>query len=61
MTSSFRMVKYSKVKKESDGWGINEKKLLAGVEDALANNVQNLNGKTISMVKVLVPMELVMV
>lgn len=35
----------TKVKNESYGWAINEKKLLAGVEDALANNVQTLNGK----------------
>ena len=35
----------TKVKNESYGWAINEKKLLAGVENALANDIQTLNGK----------------
>ena len=35
----------TKVKNESYGWAINEKKLVAAVENALADNVKELNGK----------------
>lgn len=35
----------TKVKNESYGWAINEKKLVAAVENALVNNTQELNGK----------------
>lgn len=50
----------TKVKNESYGWAINEKKLVAAVENALADNVKELNGKTIFMVKVLARTGLVM-
>jgi hypothetical protein len=35
----------TKVKNESYGWAINEKKLVAAVENAFVNNTQELNGK----------------
>lgn len=35
----------TKVKNESYGWAINKKKLVAAVENALADNVKELNGK----------------